>query len=58
VLALAAYGNPGACSQKKLFFNLRRLNSRMQLIDEGDPRPQQVVNTAKTLDVPERRSSP
>ena len=41
-------------AQKKLFFNLRRLKGRMQPIEEGDLRPEQVAEIARILDVPER----
>jgi RNA polymerase sigma-32 factor len=40
-------------AQKKLFFNLRRLKSQMQVIDEGDLQPEQVAKIATVLDVPE-----
>jgi RNA polymerase sigma-32 factor len=40
-------------SQKKMFFNLRRLKGQMQAIDDGDMQPQQVGSIARTLDVPE-----
>ena len=40
-------------AQKKLFFNLRRLKSQMQAIDDGDLQPDQVSQIAKALDVPE-----
>jgi RNA polymerase sigma-32 factor len=41
-------------AQKKLFFNLRRMKSQMQAIDDGDLRPEQVARIAHVLDVPER----
>nr|WP_294915689.1 RNA polymerase sigma factor RpoH [uncultured Neokomagataea sp.] len=41
-------------SQKKLFFNLRRLKGQMQAIDDGDLRPEQVTDIATTLGVPEQ----
>ncbi len=41
-------------AQKKLFFNLRRLKSQMQAIDEGDLRPEQVTEVATKLGVPEQ----
>jgi RNA polymerase sigma-32 factor len=41
-------------AQKKLFFNLRRLKSQMQVFDEGDLKPGQVTAIAKALDVPEQ----
>ena len=40
-------------SQKKLFFNLRRLKGRIQAIDEGDMRPEQVTQIATKLGVSE-----
>ncbi len=40
-------------AQKKLFFNLRRLKGQMAAIEEGDLRPEQVAEIAKTLQVPE-----
>jgi RNA polymerase sigma-32 factor len=40
-------------AQKKLFFNLRRLKSQLQAIDDGDLRPEQVARIAHLLDVPE-----
>lgn len=41
-------------SQKKLFFNLRRLKGQMQAIDDGDLKPEQVGKIATTLGVPEQ----
>jgi len=41
-------------SQKKLFFNLRRLKGQMQAIDDGDLQPEQVAKIARVLDVPEQ----
>jgi RNA polymerase sigma-32 factor len=41
-------------AQKKLFFNLRRLKSRVQAIDDGDLQPEQVTEIARVLDVPEQ----
>ncbi|RUT27264.1 RNA polymerase factor sigma-32 [Asaia sp. W19] len=41
-------------SQKKLFFNLRRLKGQMQAIDDGDLKPEQVDKIATTLGVPEQ----
>ena len=41
-------------SQKKLFFNLRRLKGQMQAIEDGDLKPEQVAKIAKVLDVPEQ----
>ncbi|MDP2698147.1 RNA polymerase sigma factor RpoH [Thalassospira sp.] len=40
-------------SQKKLFFNLRRLKSQMQAIDDGDLRAEQVELIATKLNVSE-----
>ena len=40
-------------AQKKLFFNLRRLKSQMQVVDDGDLRPEQAASIARTLDVPQ-----
>jgi RNA polymerase sigma-32 factor len=41
-------------AQKKLFFNLRRLKSQMQAIDDGDLRPEQAAEIARVLDVSEQ----
>jgi RNA polymerase sigma-32 factor len=41
-------------AQKKLFFNLRRLKGQMQAIQDGDLKPEQVAEIAKTLEVPEQ----
>jgi RNA polymerase sigma-32 factor len=41
-------------AQKKLFFNLRRIKSQMQAIEEGDLRPETVREIATTLDVTEQ----
>jgi RNA polymerase sigma-32 factor len=41
-------------AQKKLFFNLRRLKSQMQALDDGDLRPDQVALIADALNVPEQ----
>ncbi|MDA5193002.1 RNA polymerase sigma factor RpoH [Alphaproteobacteria bacterium LMG 31809] len=38
-------------AQKKLFFNLRRLKGQIQTIDQGQLRPEQVEEIARTLDV-------
>ena len=38
-------------AQKKLFFNLRRMKSQMQAIDEGDLKPDQVEEIATKLGV-------
>lgn len=40
-------------SQKKLFFNLRRLKGQIQAVDSGDLRPDQVTEIANKLDVSE-----
>ncbi len=40
-------------AQKKLFFNLRRLKGEMKAIDEGDLAPEQVMEIAARLAVPE-----
>jgi RNA polymerase sigma-32 factor len=40
-------------SQKKLFFNLRRLKGQLQALDDGDLRPDQVKKIATHLGVPE-----
>ncbi|MDZ4791746.1 MAG: RNA polymerase sigma factor RpoH [Hyphomicrobiales bacterium] len=40
-------------SQKKLFFNLRRLKGQMQALEDGDLRPDQVTKIATHLGVPE-----
>lgn len=49
--SLVKMGTTGA--QKKLFFNLRRLKSRMQEFEDGDLSPETVEAIAKELDVPE-----
>ena len=41
-------------AQKKLFFNLRRIKSQMQAIEEGDLKPEQVKAIADTLAVTEQ----
>jgi len=41
-------------AQKKLFFNLRRLKSQMQAIEEGDLSPEAVRQIATTLEVTEQ----
>ncbi|MDE2383749.1 MAG: RNA polymerase sigma factor RpoH [Alphaproteobacteria bacterium] len=41
-------------SQKKLFFNLRKVKSRIQALEEGDLRPDQVKLIAKKLGVEEQ----
>jgi RNA polymerase sigma-32 factor len=40
-------------NQKRLFFNLRRLKGKIQAIDEGDLKPEQVTQIATTLQVSE-----
>ncbi len=40
-------------AQKKLFFNLRRLKSRLAAIEEGDMTPENVAKIAQELDVSE-----
>jgi RNA polymerase sigma-32 factor len=40
-------------SQKKLFFNLRKMKSRIQALEEGDLRPENVKYIAKNLGVSE-----
>ena len=40
-------------SQKKLFFNLRRIKGQIEAIEEGDLRPDQVKEIATRLGVPE-----
>jgi len=41
-------------AQKKLFFNLRKAKSRINALDEGDLRPEQVAEIATKLAVPEQ----
>lgn len=41
-------------AQKKLFFNLRRIKSQMQAIEEGDLSPETVKEIATTLEVTEQ----
>ncbi len=41
-------------AQKKLFFNLRRLKSQLQELEEGDLSPESVKRIAETLDVAEQ----
>ncbi len=38
-------------SQKKLFFNLRKIKGKINALDDGDLSPNQVNHIAKTLDV-------
>ena len=40
-------------SQKKLFFNLRKVKGQIQALEEGDLRPDQVAEIAARLGVPE-----
>lgn len=40
-------------AQKKLFFNLRRLKGKIDAIDSGDLKPEQVTYIADTLEVAE-----
>jgi len=40
-------------NQKRLFFNLRTLKGKMQALEEGDLRPEQVSHIATTLNVSE-----
>jgi RNA polymerase sigma-32 factor len=40
-------------NQKRLFFNLRRLKGKIQALDEGDLKPEQVKHIATTLNVSE-----
>ncbi len=40
-------------SQKKLFFNLRKVKGQIQALDEGDLKPDQVKEIATRLGVPE-----
>lgn len=40
-------------SQKKLFFNLRKIKSKINALDDGDLSPNQVNHIAKNLDVSE-----
>ncbi|ADZ69367.1 RNA polymerase sigma factor RpoH [Polymorphum gilvum] len=40
-------------NQKRLFFNLRRLKGRIQALEEGDLKPEQVQEIATKLGVPE-----
>jgi RNA polymerase sigma-32 factor len=41
-------------SQKKLFFNLRKIKGRIQAVEEGDLKPENVKYIAKTLGVEEQ----
>src|SRR5262245_31298910 len=40
-------------SQKKLFFNLRKVKGQIQALDDGDLRPDQVKEISRRLGVPE-----
>lgn len=40
-------------NQKRLFFNLRRLKGKIQALNEGDLKPEQVTQIATKLGVPE-----
>ncbi|AGA65163.1 RNA polymerase sigma factor RpoH [Liberibacter crescens BT-1] len=40
-------------NQKRLFFNLRRLKGRIQAINDGDLKPEQIVELANKLNVSE-----
>ena len=44
---------PSALPKKKLFFNLRRLKGKINAIDGGDLKPEQVTYIVDTLDVTE-----
>jgi len=41
-------------AQKKLFFNLRKIKSKLQAFEEGDLSPEQVTYVATQLSVPEQ----
>jgi RNA polymerase sigma-32 factor len=41
-------------SQKKLFFNLRKMKSQISALEDGDMRPDQVARIAHKLGVPEQ----
>jgi RNA polymerase sigma-32 factor len=41
-------------SQKKLFFNLRRIKGQLKAFEEGDLKPEQVTTIATKLGVPEQ----
>jgi RNA polymerase sigma-32 factor len=41
-------------SQKKLFFNLRKLKGKLEAFEEGDLRPEHVAKIATELSVPEQ----
>ncbi|RCL03357.1 MAG: RNA polymerase sigma-32 factor [Candidatus Tokpelaia sp. JSC161] len=40
-------------NQKRLFFNLRKLKSRIQALEEGDMKPEHIIEIAKQLNVSE-----
>ena len=40
-------------SQKKLFFNLRKVKGQIQALEEGDLRPEQVAEISRRLGVPQ-----
>ena len=40
-------------AQKKLFFNLRRIKSKLAIVEQGDMSPEQVAAIATELNVPE-----
>jgi RNA polymerase sigma-32 factor len=44
-------------NQKRLFFNLRKVKSRIQAVEDGDLRPDQVAEIATKLNVSARRRS-
>ena len=48
--SLVKIGTSG--SQKKLFFNLRRIKGQMNVLDDGDLKPEQASNIAQALNVP------
>ena len=41
-------------AQKKLFFNLRRLKNKIQDVEQGHLKPEQITTIAETLDVSEQ----
>ena len=43
-------------NQKRLFFNLRKVKGKIQALDEGDLKPEQVTEIATRLNVSRRRS--
>jgi len=50
--SLVKMGTSG--SQKKLFFNLRRMKGQMNVLDDGDLQPEHANRIAKELNVPAR----